>query len=275
MRCVHFKGLQCAAFPERIPNDILRANHDHKTPYAGEKDGIRFTPRPDARREGELDTYSGVLPPHLARRTSPDPPPGPLPYSTRSAILPPMTNGTDRHATGHRQERDRPGLSVAEAADRLGITPDAVRARLHRGTLGGEKYAGTWRVWLSNTTTDRTTDRQTTGDRQDATGPRQGDLGAEADALRGHVEDLRADVAYLQNQLDQRSRELAAERERADILHREALSRIGALGPGGDAGADLPQTGGPTAPEGQGATIRSARGQAPGPWWRRVLGITR
>jgi len=178
---------------------------------------------------------------------------------------------TDRHATGHRQASDRPGLSVAEAADRLGLTPDAVRARLHRGTLAGEKHAGTWRVWLSNTTTDRTTDRQTTGDRQDATGHRQGAPTAEVDALRGHVEDLRADVAYLQNQLDQRSRELAAERERSDILHREALSRIGALGPGGDAGDAGPQTGAPVAPEGQGATIRSARGQAPGTWWRRLL----
>jgi len=58
MRCVHYKGLQCAAFPKRIPNDILRALHDHKTPYEGEKDGIRFTPTPRFKREGELDTYS-------------------------------------------------------------------------------------------------------------------------------------------------------------------------------------------------------------------------
>ena len=190
---------------------------------------------------------------------------------------------TDRTPTGTRQASDRgtdrgtdrPFLSVAEAADRLGLSPDAVRARLHRGTLGGEKHAGTWRVWLSNTTTDRTTDRQTTGDRQDPTGSRQDAPGAEVDALRGHVEDLRADVAYLQNQLDQRSRELAAERERSDILHREALSRIGALGPGGDAGDIGPQTGGTAAPEGQGATIRPATGQAPGTWWRRLLGLTR
>jgi len=178
---------------------------------------------------------------------------------------------TDRTPTGHRQERDRPGLSVAEAADRLGITPDAVRARLHRGTLAGEKHAGTWRVWLSNTTTDRTTDRQTTGDRQDETGPRQGDLGAVADALRGHVEDLRADVAYLQNQLDQRSRELAAERERSDVIQQLALQRLPVLTPG----ESPPQTAPTTAPAATRATIRAGTGQDARPWWRRWLGLER
>jgi len=57
-RCVHFQGLQCAAFPERIPLDILNGRHLHKTPYEGEKDGIRFTPYPDQKRPDERDTYS-------------------------------------------------------------------------------------------------------------------------------------------------------------------------------------------------------------------------
>ena len=158
-------------------------------------------------------------------------------------------------------------MSVAEAAVRLGITPDAVRARLHRGTLAGEKHAGTWRVWLSNTTTDR----QTTGDRQDATGHRQDAPTGEVDALRDHVAYLAADVAYLQDQLAQRSRELATERERSDVIQQLALQRIPVLTPG-----DVPpQTGATAAPEGPGSPERPATGQAPGPWWRRLLGLTR
>lgn len=50
-----------------------------------------------------------------------------------------------------RQDADRmpaAGVEVAEAARRLGVTPDAIRARLHRGTLAGEKVEGTWRVHL-------------------------------------------------------------------------------------------------------------------------------
>ena len=39
----------------------------------------------------------------------------------------------------------------------------------------------------------------------------------------------RNEIEFLREQLDQRSRELAAERERADILHREALGQIQAL----------------------------------------------
>ena len=37
------------------------------------------------------------------------------------------------------QDTDRIVLSVPEAAERLRVTPDAIRARLHRGTLDGEK----------------------------------------------------------------------------------------------------------------------------------------
>ena len=169
---------------------------------------------------------------------------------------------TDRKPTGKQQasdrDTDRDGLSVAEAADRLGLTPDAVRARLHRGTLGGEKYAGAWRVWLSDDGTPTGTDRQTTGDRQDPTGHRQDAPTGETVALRAHVEDLRRDLTYLRDQLDQRSRELAAERERADILHREALSRIPALGAGDAATPDDRAAASTPAPV--------------APWWRCLWG---
>jgi hypothetical protein len=48
-----------------------------------------------------------------------------------------------------RQDTDPGGLTVAEAAAQLEVTPDAVRRRLHRGTLAGVKASdGQWRVWL-------------------------------------------------------------------------------------------------------------------------------
>ena len=103
IRCVHLRNHGCASFPDGIPLDIMNGLHLHKTPHEGEKDGIRFTPRPDAKYEGERETYSGVLPPTLDLGTPPDRRPGSLPSSTRSAILPPMTNGTDRT----RQDTDR------------------------------------------------------------------------------------------------------------------------------------------------------------------------
>ena len=38
VRCRHYKGgLTCAAFPERIPEEILVGDHDHSKPLGDEK----------------------------------------------------------------------------------------------------------------------------------------------------------------------------------------------------------------------------------------------
>ena len=47
-------------------------------------------------------------------------------------------------------------------------------------------------------------------------------------ALVAHLE---AEVAFPRDQLDRRSRELAAERERSDVLMREAMARTPDLSP--------------------------------------------
>jgi len=59
----------------------------------------------------------------------------------RNAIDDTTRDTTDR-ATRHEV------VSVTEAADVLGITPDSVRARLRRGSLAGEKQGTTWMVHL-------------------------------------------------------------------------------------------------------------------------------
>ncbi len=43
---------------------------------------------------------------------------------------------------------DATPLTLADAAVRVGISPDATRKRLERGTLRGEKRQGRWLVWL-------------------------------------------------------------------------------------------------------------------------------
>ncbi len=48
------------------------------------------------------------------------------------------------------------GLSIAEAADRLGISENAVRQRIKRGTLDAVKVDGIWRVSLPDQADDET-----------------------------------------------------------------------------------------------------------------------
>ncbi len=121
------------------------------------------------------------------------------------------------------QQLDPTLMSVADAADRLGVTSDAIRMRLKRGALTGEKRGGRLFVRLPDPTSNPTTD-QTETQR-----PPNGDLLAviaSKDAALDHAE---REIDWLRDQLSERSRELATERERADVLSRIALDRIESL----------------------------------------------
>jgi hypothetical protein len=166
---------------------------------------------------------------------------------------------TDRTATEQRHDTDRTRLSAAEAARVLGITPDAIRARIRRGTLEAERDGQAWFVWLP---------RSPTGQRHDATEHRPDGDQTRPDALISHLTD---EIGYLRTELAKRSEELArrddliaqiardqaAERERFDILHREALGRIEALTAGT---VQEPPSGAPHAP---GAPIETPRADDP------------
>ena len=165
-------------------------------------------------------------------------------------------------------------FTVAEVAARLGVTPDAVRRRLHRGTLVGMKTAaGEWRVLLPDTTPPGPRHDRVTGDRPDPARTRQDvdrvpvvDLLAGKDAL---IAQLTGETTYLRDQLDQRSRELADERQRADVLHREAIARFPMLTAGEGAPTTVPAA--PDGPERGDVGVRSSATTV-GLWWRRLLG---
>jgi hypothetical protein len=147
-------------------------------------------------------------------------------------MMPGMNNQPLRpDATGPDRTADRlPTYSIAEMAVMLGVSTDAVRARINRGTLEGEKIAGVWRVKPPDELSLQDVHK---GNRPDATGHQPDTTGAQSDAL---FEQMRDERDYLRTKLDQALEEAselrqiaAAERERADVLQREALGRIEAI----------------------------------------------
>jgi len=106
------------------------------------------------------------------------------------------------------------GIPVCDAAHLLGISENAVRARLRRGTLAGVKHDTSWYVLLRDT------------DVPTVTPSTQSDVSPNAPQhVPSHpavheqlIEELRRDKIFLQEQLDRALRQLEAERQRADVL---------------------------------------------------------
>jgi hypothetical protein len=163
----------------------------------------------------------------------------------------------DRTPTVDRQDggsHDRQSVTVAAAADRLGVTPDAVRGRLHRGTLLGEKVGMEWRVFLPQTG-GATVDRQSpTAGRQGATGVRQDTDRPDALALVALVADLA-----------RRNEELAAAAGMWQTRAAHLEMQLTQLTAGHDGDGDAPDAS-PAAPGGTETTEPGS--DAPTPWWR-------
>jgi len=101
-------------------------------------------------------------------------------------------------------------VDVKEAAEALNISRDAVRGRLRRGTLEGEKVDGRWRVNLpEDLEADRPrqdSDRITDTTRQDA----------DRTDLEALVKSQQEQIAFLRQQLEAREEEI---RRRDHILN--------------------------------------------------------
>ena len=145
-------------------------------------------------------------------------------------------------------------LSVAEAADALGITVDAIRSRVKRGTIAYERKGDRVYVLLG-------ADESRPGHDQDT--DQGGDQGTTA------PEDRTAElIATLQEQL-QAERQAHAEARR---LLAAALERIPAIEAPQEA-SESPETveGAPERTEPRPATGGAQEG-VQRPWWRRMFG---
>jgi hypothetical protein len=142
-------------------------------------------------------------------------------------------------------------LTVSEAAGALGISAEAVRQRIKRGTINTEKDAGGTVYVLVDADRTRTNADSTTDMTSD-----KADL----------VEVLREQVAYLQEQLDQGRHTRTEERRRHDTLLAQLMQRIPEL--------EAPESAAPASDtaEPRSATEGTQEQTSPRPWWRRMFG---
>lgn len=154
--------------------------------------------------------------------------------------------GEDRSEAG----RDLDRLTVAEAADALGISQDAVRKRIARRTISHDRdESGRVYVYLSPSETVHKTDQDTMRDAASKT------------VQDAYIQSLEDQIAFLRNEL-----------ERKDAILLNLTDRIPQLEAPSEA-REAPQT---VEEEPERAETRS---YAPGPqegvqrpWWRRVFG---
>jgi hypothetical protein len=175
--------------------------------------------------------------------------------------MPPM--GSDRReqiSEGSGGPNDRSRYTVPEAARVLGISPEAVRNRLSRGTLDSVKVEGTVYVLLDRDRTRYTADTPT-------------DIPGESSALTSQMQ---GEIDYLRGQLEE-EREA---RRRADTLLAQLMQRIPELEPPAQTPPDERDAretdedepgGGPPRPGAPGPHS-GATGAQRRPWWRRMFG---
>jgi hypothetical protein len=125
-------------------------------------------------------------------------------------------------------QRDRPGLTVADAAAHLGLSKTAVRRRIQRGTLPAEKGTdGEWLVFppAGQTGTDRSSQRNST---QVSSEDRLRDEPGQADRDE-LVAQLRRENERLWDELRRVGEERDAERRRHDLLVAQLAENVKAL----------------------------------------------
>ena len=140
--------------------------------------------------------------------------------------------------------------TVAEAAEILGISAEAVRGRIRRGTLPVERESGTVYALLEEAEQDRTTADQprTTGDQPDD----------RTDLL---ITELQDRVRSLEEANRENRRIIAALTSRIPQLEAPSEARESPETVDEQQGRGQPHSDAPGAPQG-----------VQRPWWRRVLG---
>lgn len=187
----------------------------------------------------------------------------------------------DRPQTEHGPNRRR--VTVAEAAEILGITAEAVRTRIKRDKLKSVKEppdrTGTVYVLLEVDQTGPNIDP--TSQVQDQTSDQTRDRGELVEALREQVAYLQGVIATRDRELEQRAeeirrRDLALEREQQ--LTAMFATRLGELEPAQEAresaetveeAQEEPQ---PAPADAQTAAKRPRASNTGRPWWRKLLG---
>jgi hypothetical protein len=117
------------------------------------------------------------------------------------------------------------GLTIQEAAAKLGIAPEAVRKRLKRGSLEGYKADGRWLVILP----DQDADWTRVDSVQDA-GMTRPDNGQDA-TTRELIDALKAEVTFLRRELETRTEAHGEEVRRKDHIIAAFTQRIPELPP--------------------------------------------
>ena len=181
-------------------------------------------------------------------------------------VMDPTSDPTSDRATD--PTTDPITVTVADAAKLLGLSTEAVRMRVKRGTLASTRVAGTVYVLLSQPNAGPNGQPNGGPNAQPNGGPN--DRPNDQTALVRSLEDQ---VAYLRRQLATRDEEL----RRKDHLLAAALERIPELLPGPDAEPrEAPQT---AAEEADGVVNTPSTGTAPQEgseprsWWRRWFGF--
>lgn len=140
---------------------------------------------------------------------------------------------------------ETPRLTLREAADRTGIPLDALRKRVYRGTVPAEKIDGQYTIAIDDLdaiTTDQGHSLplgQTVGETRVGHGSDTGETRDRTDSetvpdsiALDYIASLKDEITFLREQLDHSRRELAAERERSDVIQQLALQRIPPLAVG-------------------------------------------
>ncbi len=168
-------------------------------------------------------------------------------------------------------------LTVSEAADELGISAEAVRSRLKRGTLRSTKEGGTVYVLLPTPVDDEQT--ETGRDQSNArTSPEhdQADdqTGTRPDPREELVESLLDQVAYMRDQL---AEEREARRRADTIIAQLTQANAVLAGRVPEIEAPSPRDAPETASEGESGTEAPARAteepRGRASWWRRFFGF--